>query len=218
MSEQPHADHLAAVHAALTAEGLPTHRPWITDLTRRPSDQETEFPRDADGGFWFEAGLFHGQHWDEPDSIWLGWEHHRGWFLMDQDSGLMPIRFSLHPLPLSELFAEPTAVAAAVRRWLPGWQHNAPVQPGRWSGADAAEAAVRAWHDQQGTCLGKQDRHLRHNDEVERVAGCRCPYQPCGAVALRDMREDCPWHAVLHHFEDWSSHTPESCPGAASTT
>ncbi|MFJ6479966.1 MULTISPECIES: hypothetical protein [unclassified Streptomyces] len=220
MSDLPHADYIAAVHAALAAEGLRVRSTWTTELTHRASDLHITSYDDADGGFRFEDGEFHGERWSEPDWVWLGWEHHQGWWLMDEDSALLPIAYDHNPLPLSELFADPTAVAAAVRQWLTGPSLGTPVLSGRWSRADASEAALRTWHERRGRCLDDQDRHLRRDDEGERVSNCRCPYQPCGAVALRDFREDCSWHIVPRDLSWglWSSHSPESCPGLAAGT
>ncbi|MER8188437.1 hypothetical protein [Kitasatospora sp. NPDC094015] len=219
MSDLPHADYLAAVHEALTAEGLLVRDGWTQGLVHRPSDLEATVPADFDGGFRFGPGQFHGHRWSEPETVWLGWEHHRGWSLMDEDSGLMPIHYFERPLPLSEAFADPTAVAGAVRRWLPAWDWPTPAYPDRWARADEGEAAVAAWHERNGRCLTRNDRHLVRVDGDE-PADCPCPHLPCGSVTEREIREECAWHSgrIRPELLRMHGHAPEKCPGAASGT
>lgn len=89
----------------------------------------------------------------------------------------------------------------------------------RWAQADAAEAAIGAWHEQHGRCPTKEDKHVVRIDGDERPADCHCPSQPCGGVASRDIHGDCPWHSEMSnpcpHYS-WSGHYPEACPGPAS--
>ncbi|MFE2147046.1 hypothetical protein ACFXA3_35870 [Streptomyces sp. NPDC059456] len=215
----PHAPYMAAVHAALAAEGLRVRNTWTNGLTRRASSLHITDPADVDGGFRFEDGQFDGTAWSEPESVWLWWEHHHGWCVMDEDSGLLPVAYHDFPLPLPEPFADPRAVAATVRRWLPGPTVDVPAPAGRWSQADAVEAGIRVWHEQYGRCLTPEDRHVVRIDGVARPDACPCPDQPCGGVASRDIRGDCPWHIgerhSLQYHHHWSGHAPEACPGPA---
>ncbi|MEV4611018.1 hypothetical protein AB0K43_00250 [Kitasatospora sp. NPDC049258] len=217
MSDLPHAHYLAAVHAALTAEGLGVRRSWSTELTHRAWNLDVAEPEDSDCGFTFEPGHFQESGWSDHDWVQLGWEHHRGWHLMEEDSGLLIIPHFSYRLGLSELFADPADVATAVRRWLPGPGRDVPELTGRWSGADRAEADLLAWHEGNGHCFTRDDEHRRRDEEEqsdERPAGCRCSYQPCGFVAVRDIRSDCSWHATVHRRGLYrvSSHGPTDCP------
>ncbi|MEU9132260.1 hypothetical protein AB0D08_29825 [Kitasatospora sp. NPDC048540] len=217
MSDLPHADYIAAVRAALTAGGLGVRDSWTNGFVRRPSTFRPTTEDEHDGGLHLVSGQFHDAGWDEPDTVWLGWDHHRGWSLTDEDSALMPIHYSGHALPLSEPFAEPAAVAAAVREWLPGPAAGTPARSDRWARADEAEAAVRAWHDRHGRCLTAQDDHILRVDEPE-PSGCGCTHQPCGSVARRDIHEDCLWHSGrINPLRCYTVvHAAEKCPGPAS--
>jgi hypothetical protein len=141
LARLPHGPYITAVLSALTAAGLDPASWWATDTETNPYDDGTDMCAaillwDADS-----PAVDTARH---PDGIVLVWQHPADswqWAVRSRHGALRTVP---NLLPHVGLYADPDAVATAVRALLDG-RALPKSRAADWSGARRVQAAVDAW-------------------------------------------------------------------------
>ena len=133
MTDLPHDSYMAAVADALTAWGVTPSQWW----TETPDGEQ------LDAVFLWDDGTPSPEHW--PYGVYLGWDQHAGWQLIEAGGPRNVDRLS----PDSRTYCDPRQVAADVRarlsHGLDGWAPGPITIDGpRWD-TRATQAAVERW-------------------------------------------------------------------------